>query len=107
MTKSPFQILRKPIITEKGLNLKERVRTLCFHVDPRATKAEIKRAVQVIFKVKVESVHTANFAGKLRRRGRTSGYRSDWKKAYVKLKDRKSTRLNSSHIQKSRMPSSA
>jgi len=42
--------------------------------------------VQSVFKVKVQSVHTANFRGKMRRRGRTFGYRLDWKKAYVKLK---------------------
>ena len=86
MTKNPYQILRKPIITEKGLDVKERARTLCFRVDPHATKSEVKRAVQEVFKVKVSSVHTAVFHGKMRRRGRTSGSRPDWKKAYVKLK---------------------
>jgi len=86
MTKNPYQLLRKPIITEKGLDVKERTRTLCFQVDPAATKAEVKQAVQTIFKVKVESVRTATFQGKMRRRGRTSGYGPDWKKAYVKLK---------------------
>jgi large subunit ribosomal protein L23 len=86
MTKSPYQILQKPIITEKALDVKERQRTLCFQVSLRATKTEIKQAVQTLFKVKVASVRTALFAGKMRRRGRTSGYRPDWKKAYVKLK---------------------
>jgi large subunit ribosomal protein L23 len=86
MTKSPYQILQKPIITEKALDVKERQRTLCFQVSPKATKTEIKQAVQALFKVKVESVRTAFFLGKMRRRGRTSGYRPDWKKAYVKLK---------------------
>jgi large subunit ribosomal protein L23 len=86
MTKSPYQILRKPIITEKSVDGKERMRTLCFRVDPHATKTEIKAAVQTLFKVKVQSVHTAVFAGKMRRRGRTFGYRPDWKKAYVKLR---------------------
>ncbi len=86
MNKSPYQILRKAIITEKGLLVKERARTLVFEVDPRANKAEVKAAVQNAFKVKVESVRTSNFQGKMRRRGRTSGYRVDWKKAYVKLK---------------------
>jgi large subunit ribosomal protein L23 len=85
MTKSPYQILQKPIITEKGLDVKERARTLVFHVAPQANKAEIKSAVESVFKVKVESVHTARFHGKLRRRGRTMGHRADWKKAYVKL----------------------
>ena len=86
MTKSPYQILRKPVITEKGIDLKERARTLCFRVDRHATKSEIRRAVQAVFKVKVESVHTAVFHGKMRRRGRTFGFRADWKKAYVKLR---------------------
>jgi large subunit ribosomal protein L23 len=86
MTKSPYQLLRKPIITEKGLDVKEHRRTLVFQVHPDANKVEIKQAVQSLFKVKVQSVHTANFHGKLRRRGRTSGFRLDWKKAYVKLK---------------------
>ncbi len=86
MTKSPYQVLRKPIITEKGLDVKERGRTLVFQVHPDTNKVEIKQAVQSVFKVKVESVHTANYHGKMRRRGRTFGYRLDWKKAYVKLK---------------------
>lgn len=85
MIRSPYEILQKPIITEKGLDVKERARTLCFRVDPHANKAQIKAAVQAAFKVKVDSVHTANFHGKIRRRGRTQGSRPDWKKAYVKL----------------------
>ena len=52
----------------------------------KATKTEVKEAVQKLFQVKVESVRTATFAGKQRRRGRMVGYRSDWKKAFVKLK---------------------
>ncbi|MGH9357470.1 MAG: 50S ribosomal protein L23 [Terriglobia bacterium] len=86
MNKSPYQILQKAVITEKGLLAKERSRTLTFEVDSRANKIEIKSAVQEAFKVKVESVRTANFHGKMRRRGRTTGFRTDWKKAYVKLK---------------------
>ena len=86
MTKSPYQILEKPIITEKGLDVKERARTLVFRVASQANKAEIRSAVENVFKVKVESVHTSRFHGKLRRRGRTMGHRADWKKAYVKLK---------------------
>ncbi len=86
MTRSVYQILRKPIVTEKSLALKEARRTLCFRVDRDATKPEIKQAVQTLFKVKVDSVRTAVFSGKLRRRGRLFGYRSEWKKAYVTLK---------------------
>ena len=86
MIKSPYQILQKPIITEKGLDVKERAHTLCFRVHHQATKSEIKAAVQQVFKVKVDSVHTAVYHGKIRRRGKTFGFRSDWKKAYVKLR---------------------
>jgi large subunit ribosomal protein L23 len=86
MTKNPYQILQKPVITEKSMDAKELARTLCFKVDPRATKREIQEAVQVVFKVKVESVRTATYHGKVRRRGRTSGRRPDWKKAFVKVK---------------------
>jgi large subunit ribosomal protein L23 len=86
MNRSPYQILQKPIVTEKSLAAKESVRALCFKVDPHATKTEIKEAVQIVFKVKVQSVHTSLFAGKMRRRGRTFGYRPEWKKAYVTLR---------------------
>jgi large subunit ribosomal protein L23 len=84
--KSHYQIIRRPVITEKGLAVKETQGTLVFQVAPTATKTEIKQAVQAIFKVKVDSVRTANFVGKERRRGRFAGYRPDWKKAYVRLK---------------------
>lgn len=85
MIKSPYEIIEKPIITEKGLGVKESARTLVFRVNPHANKVEIRSAVETVFKVKVESVHTATFHGKIRRRGRTMGQRADWKKAYVKL----------------------
>jgi large subunit ribosomal protein L23 len=84
--KSAYQIIRRPVITEKGLGIKETQGTLVFQVAPRATKTEIKEAVQTIFKVKVDSVRTSNFPGKERRRGKFAGYRPDWKKAYVRLK---------------------
>ncbi len=79
------QIIRRPIITEKGLGVKETQHTVVFEVAAKATKTEIREAVQTIFKVKVAAVRTANFYGKFRRRGRAEGYRRDWKKAYVKL----------------------
>ena len=84
--KSAYQIIRRPVITEKGLGAKESEGTLVFEVASRATKTEVKDAVQKIFKVKVDSVRTSNFQGKERRRGKFAGYRPDWKKAYVKLK---------------------
>jgi large subunit ribosomal protein L23 len=85
MTANVYHIIRRPIITEKGLAVKELHRTVVFEVAAGATKTQIKEAVQRIFKVKVEGVRTANFHGKFRRRGRAEGYRRDWKKAYVKL----------------------
>ena len=85
-----YQIIRRPIITEKGLGVKETEHTVVFEVSAAATKTEIKEAVQQIFKVKVTDVRTSNFHGKMRRRGQSEGYRRDWKKAYVKLaKDQK------------------
>jgi large subunit ribosomal protein L23 len=79
-------VIRRPIVTEKGVAKKESEQTLCFEVAPGANKVQIRAAVERIFKVKVASVRTVNNVGKLRRRGRFSGYRADWKKAYVKLK---------------------
>ena len=82
-----YQIIRRPIITEKGLGVKETQHTVVFEVAKDATKTEIKEAVQRVFKVKVDHVRTAIFHGKSRRRGRAEGFRSDWKKAYVRLKE--------------------
>jgi large subunit ribosomal protein L23 len=81
-----YSVIRRPVITEKGLGAKETEGTLVFEVATGATKTEVKQAVETLFKVKVESVRTANFLGKERRRGKFSGFRPDWKKAYVRLK---------------------
>ncbi|MGE5646978.1 MAG: 50S ribosomal protein L23 [Acidobacteriota bacterium] len=80
-------VIVRPVVTEKGVAKKEAERTLCFEVAPEANKIQIRAAVEKLFKVKVESVRTVSNTGKLRRRGRFSGYRSDWKKAYVTLKE--------------------
>ena len=80
-----FDIIVRPVITEKGLTLKEDDRTLCFEVSNKASKKQIQEAIERIFKVKVAQVRTMNVPGKMRRRGRYSGYRPDWKKAYVRL----------------------
>ena len=80
------EVLRRPVITEKSTHLKDNQRTMTFKVARDANKSEIKEAVERIFKVKVESVRTASFHGKVRRQGRFSGRRPDWKKAYVTLK---------------------
>jgi large subunit ribosomal protein L23 len=81
-----YTVIRRPVITEKGLGVKETEGTLVFEVATGATKNEVKEAVEALFKVKVAAVRTANFAGKERRRGKYAGFRPDWKKAYVKLK---------------------
>ena len=81
-----YGIILKPLVTEKGVDKKDNERTLCFQVAQDANKTQVKAAVEKLFKVKVAEVRTANFQGKLRRRGKFAGYRSEWKKAYVKLK---------------------
>ncbi|MBL8220259.1 MAG: 50S ribosomal protein L23 [Bryobacterales bacterium] len=81
-----FDVIRRPVITEKAVGKKEAEQTLCFEVHPDANKVQIRQAVEQLFKVKVADVRTSIFEGKLRRRGRYSGYRPDWKKAYVRLK---------------------
>ena len=81
-----YDVIRRPIITEKGHAKREAERTLCFEVHPDANKIEIRQAVETLFRVKVSEVRTGNVAGKLRRRGRFTGYGSDWKKAYVRLR---------------------
>jgi len=81
-----YEVIRRPLVTEKGVAKKDEERTLCFEVAPDANKTQVKTAVEKLFKVKVEEVRTANFEGKMRRRGRFTGYRSEWKKAYVRLK---------------------
>jgi large subunit ribosomal protein L23 len=84
--KNVFSVIKRPVITEKGLDQKEDKSTLCFEVDVHANKRDVKEAVEKLFKVKVASVNTSNCFGKERRRGRYSGYQPDWKKAYVRLK---------------------
>jgi large subunit ribosomal protein L23 len=80
------EVIKRPLITEKGTTKKEAERTLCFEVASEANKVEVRAAVEKLFSIKVEEVRTSNFEGKLRRRGKFAGYRSDWKKAYVKIK---------------------
>ena len=82
-----YDVIRRPLITEKGLGVKETQNTLVFEVDLNATKTEVKQAVETLFKVKVSDVRTSTVEGKERRRGRYTGYRPDWKKAYVRLQD--------------------
>lgn len=78
-------IIKKPIVTEKATILKEKNNEYVFVVDSDANKFQIKQAVEFLFNVKVEGVHTSNYAGKSKKMGTHSGYKSDWKKAIVKL----------------------
>jgi len=80
-----FDVIRRPLITEKGHLKRETERTLCFEVHQEANKIEIRQAVETVFKVKVEQVRTSLTAGKNRRKGKFTGYAADWKKAYVRL----------------------
>lgn len=79
-----YDVIRKPIVTEKSVALMEQNK-YTFVVDKRATKTEIKHAVEKVFNVKVINVATMNMKGKLRTMGKTQGYRPDWKKAIVTL----------------------
>ncbi len=89
--KSVYEILRRPILTEKMLKLQENKRQYAFEVDGKVGKIEIKRAVQEKFDVTVENVHVIVVKGKSKRlntrRGITRGKRSDWKKAIVTLRE--------------------
>jgi len=83
--KDIYQVIKRPLITEKANILKEKENKVSFVVDRAANKAEIKEAVERFLKVKVLRVQVANMKGKPRRIGRTMGKRPDWKKAVVTL----------------------
>lgn len=85
--KNIFEVLRGPLLTEKGTLLKEKDNKVLFNVAKNANKIEIKNAVESIFKVKVERVTTMNYKGKKKRMGKHEGRRPDWKKAIVTLKE--------------------
>jgi large subunit ribosomal protein L23 len=76
-----------PLITEKGTVASEKANQVVFRVRPEATKDRIRELIEEMFKVTVLRVRTSNFLGKQRRRGRVVGYKPDWKKAYVTLKE--------------------
>jgi len=85
--KEAYQIIRRPLITEKSTQQKEANRQYAFEVDRNANKIEIQSAVERLFKVKVLEVHTCNVLGKVKRLGRRYGKRPDWKKAIVTLRE--------------------
>jgi large subunit ribosomal protein L23 len=79
------EIIRRPLITEKSTELRDDKGVIAFEVARNANKIQVKRAVEAQFKVKVAEVRVAMVHGKVRRQGRYSGRRPDWKKAYVRL----------------------
>jgi large subunit ribosomal protein L23 len=82
-----YKIIRRPIITEKSTDLKERNNQVVFEVSLDANRCEVRKAVEKLFKVSVLSVRTQNRAGKRKRLGRFMGRRKNWKKAIVTLKE--------------------
>jgi large subunit ribosomal protein L23 len=80
-------VIRRPLITEKTTILREDGRTIVFQVAADATKVEVRQAIEKLLGSKVESIRTSLVHGKVKRQGRFAGRRSDWKKAYVRLRD--------------------
>jgi len=80
-----YDVIKRPLITEKSTIQKESANQLTFEVDRKANRVEIKKAVESIFKVKVAGVRTIQIMGKFKRRGRILGKRNDYKKAVVRL----------------------
>ena len=81
-----YDVIKKPLVTEKTATEKDANNVVAFVVDRNANKIEIKQSVEKLFKVEVTAVKTANVAGKVKRVGKSTGKRSNWKKAYVTLK---------------------
>ena len=79
-------VLLAPVVSEKGTHIAEKHEQVIFKVLQNATKPEVKAAVEAMFKVQVESVQIANVGGKVKRFGKFTGRRRNWKKAYVCLK---------------------
>ncbi len=82
-----YDVIKKPLITEKTTLEKDARNVVAFEVNRDANKIEIKDAVEKLFKVEVAAVKTVTVAGKVKRFGRNIGKRSNWKKAYVTLKE--------------------
>ena len=80
-------VIKRPLVTEKTTILREDGRTIVFEVARDANKVEIKHAIEQLLGAKVADIRTANAHGKIKRQGKFSGRRSDWKKAYVKLRE--------------------
>ena len=82
-----MKVLMEPLVSEKSARLADASRQFVFKVVSDASKPEIRRAVELMFDVKVTNVQVANVRGKVKRFGQTTGRRSDWKKAYVTLQE--------------------
>jgi large subunit ribosomal protein L23 len=80
-----YEIIKRPLITEKTNIQKEIANQVTFEVDRRANRIEIRQAVETAFKVKVANIQTIQVKGKVKRRGRSVGKRRDWKKAIITL----------------------
>lgn len=83
---NPYHVILRPIVTEKSVRLKEDANQVVFAVRLEANKAQIRKAVEDLFKVHVVDVRTARVAGKVKRRGRNVTESSDWKRAVVELR---------------------
>ena len=83
--RAPYNIILRPVVTEKSMEEKELMNKVAFEVHPKANKQEIKSAVEKLFGVKVLNVNTVSVKGKKRRMGRVEGRKKDWKKAIVTL----------------------
>jgi large subunit ribosomal protein L23 len=82
-----YDVIKRPLVTEKSTIEKDARNIIALEVDRNANKIEIKQAVEKLFKVEVDDVNTVNVAGKMKRVGKHIGKRSNWKKAYVTLKE--------------------
>lgn len=82
-----YDVIKRPLVTEKSTVEKDERNIIALEVDRNANKIEIKQAVEKLFKVEVDDVNTVNVAGKMKRVGKHIGKRSNWKKAYVTLKE--------------------
>jgi large subunit ribosomal protein L23 len=83
----PYQVILRPLVTEKGMHLSERYNSYAFEVNALASKEDIRIAVEALWGVKVVKVRTQNRKGKPRRHKASAGYTKDWKKALVQLDD--------------------
>jgi large subunit ribosomal protein L23 len=81
-----YQVLLAPVVSEKATFVADKHEQVIFRVTPDATKPEVKAAVELLFKVEVDSVQMVNQKGKVKKFGRTTGRRNHVKKAYVNLK---------------------